>query len=162
MATHELKRLTNKQIRDLKGAFDLFDQDESGVISLDEYIRVMEGLNQDVDRQEIEDLFRGSDPDGDPNINFSEFLMYYAKRNKGDTPGEVELTFDMFDIQKNNGKIYEDEFFALNELTGIGFTDQEIKALYTEFDQDHDTAFDIGEFSEIMRRATELVKKEGI
>lgn len=107
MATTELKRLTNNQLRNLKASFDLFDKDHSGVITMQEYMRIMEALGQDIDMVEAEDLFRGSDIDGDPNIHFSEFLAFYAKKWGKATPfrNEEEEVFNMFDVRNADGRI---------------------------------------------------------
>lgn len=163
MATTELKRLTNNQLRNLKASFDLFDIDGSGVITMDEYMRIMESLGQDIDSLEAEDLFRGSDIDGDADIHFSEFLTFYAKKWGKATPfeNEDEQVFDMFDIRNADGRIDKSDLERISEITGAGLTTEEISAIFENGDIDQDGALSLEEFTDLMKQADKVVMEQG-
>ncbi|KAJ8646680.1 hypothetical protein MRB53_008428 [Persea americana] len=68
--------------RELRDAFDMYDQDKDGLISASELHRVLKSLG---DRCTIEDcsrMIRSVDSDGDGSVNFEEFqeMMSSGKR----------------------------------------------------------------------------------
>mmetsp|Transcript_16089 Transcript_16089/g.11604 ORF Transcript_16089/g.11604 Transcript_16089/m.11604 type:complete len:87 (+) Transcript_16089:2106-2366(+) len=82
MATLNLKNLLTPE--KLKAAFDMFDQDKSGAITLDEIINVL-GVNKN--KEEIEEwkaIIEGIDADGNGEISFEEFsnMMISLLENK--------------------------------------------------------------------------------
>ncbi|CAM6100339.1 unnamed protein product [Calypogeia fissa] len=67
-------------------AFRVFDKDESGLISATKLRNVMISLGQKVTDEEIEDMIREADFDGDGHINYEEFLMMMMTMNLGARP----------------------------------------------------------------------------
>lgn len=131
---------------------------------MQEYMRIMEALGQDIDMVEAEDLFRGSDIDGDPNIHFSEFLAFYAKKWGKATPfrNEEEEVFNMFDVRNADGRIDRSDLEKISQITGAGLTKKEIDALFENGDLDQDGALSLQEFSALMEKAEKVVQEEGI
>ena len=126
-------------------------------------MRIMEGLEQDVNRQEASDLFTGTDPDGDPNTHFAEFLAFYAKKfSKSKTNlEELEQVFDMFDVRNEDRKLNKQDFELLEELTGVGLTSEEIDAVFERADKDKDQRLNFDEFNDLMIQADRHVKDKG-
>lgn len=58
---------------ELRAAFDVFDHDKDGAISADELRAMLKSLGDEMNDQEINDLIREADTDGDNNISFAEF-----------------------------------------------------------------------------------------
>ena len=58
---------------DIKAAFDQFDADGSGAIDSSEIKKVCESLGVDVTKNEIDDLIKSADTDGDGKIQYEEF-----------------------------------------------------------------------------------------
>ena len=54
-------------------AFNAFDKDGNGLISLEEFQEMMTKLGEKLTAEEIEDQFHSADIDGDEHINFEEF-----------------------------------------------------------------------------------------
>mmetsp|Transcript_68975 Transcript_68975/g.158326 ORF Transcript_68975/g.158326 Transcript_68975/m.158326 type:complete len:154 (-) Transcript_68975:71-532(-) len=64
----------------MKMAFDVFDRNEDKVISPAEYRHVMANLGVKLSDEELDDVIRGYDIDGDGQINYEEFVkMMVAK-----------------------------------------------------------------------------------
>jgi Ca2+-binding EF-hand superfamily protein len=69
----------------LRAAFNLFDIDGNGSITIDE-IQYLLGGQEDVEEKIWVDLIRATDQDGDGEISFEEFkkMMYVMYLNKND------------------------------------------------------------------------------
>ena len=55
-------------------AFKVFDRDGNGVISAKEVRQVMTGLGKNLTDQEVNDMIRESELDGNGRINYTEFV----------------------------------------------------------------------------------------
>ncbi|XWS64694.1 hypothetical protein CRYUN_Cryun05aG0025300 [Craigia yunnanensis] len=59
---------------ELKEAFRVFDQDQDGYISPNELRQVMIHIGEKVTDEELEQMIREADLDGDGQVNFEEFV----------------------------------------------------------------------------------------
>ena len=70
---------SEEQIAEFKEAFSLFDKDGDGTITLEELRTVMQSLGQNPTDQELIDMIREVDNDGNEEIDFGEFLDLMAR-----------------------------------------------------------------------------------
>ncbi|TPX63905.1 hypothetical protein SpCBS45565_g06272 [Spizellomyces sp. 'palustris'] len=68
---------TTDQIRE---AFDLMDMDGNGYISAADLARVLEGLNEDKSDEEMLDMIKEFDLDGDGQVGFDEFMALITEK----------------------------------------------------------------------------------
>ncbi|KAL9538698.1 hypothetical protein MBANPS3_010735 [Mucor bainieri] len=59
---------------DLLEAFKVFDKDQDGSITQDELRSVMSNLGQKLTSQELDEMIKEADTDGDGKINYKEFV----------------------------------------------------------------------------------------
>lgn len=59
---------------ELKNAFRVFDKDQNGFISAAELRIVMSNVGEKLTDEEIDDMIREADVDGDGQINYDEFV----------------------------------------------------------------------------------------
>ncbi|KAF1804504.1 hypothetical protein V8B55DRAFT_1499840 [Mucor lusitanicus] len=59
---------------DLLEAFKVFDKDQDGSITQDELRSVMSNLGQKLSSQELDEMIKEADIDGDGKINYKEFV----------------------------------------------------------------------------------------
>ena len=59
---------------DLVEAFKVFDKDQDGSITQDELRSVMSNLGQKLSPQELDEMIKEADTDGDGKINYKEFV----------------------------------------------------------------------------------------
>ncbi|KAJ6969917.1 hypothetical protein NC653_034470 [Populus alba x Populus x berolinensis] len=65
---------------ELKEAFKVFDKDQNGFISAAELRHVMTNLGEKLTDEEVEEMIREADVDGDGQVNYEEFVrMMLAK-----------------------------------------------------------------------------------
>ncbi|XP_041016591.1 calmodulin-like protein 11 [Juglans microcarpa x Juglans regia] len=68
------KMKENEAEGELKEAFKVFDQDQDGYISPNELRHVMINLEERLTDEEVDQMIRDADLDGDGLINFEEFV----------------------------------------------------------------------------------------
>jgi Ca2+-binding EF-hand superfamily protein len=70
-------------------------------------------------------------------IEFEEFINMMLKYMKKPEQEDIDATFRSFDVN-NDGKIDKEELKRAMNTLGIKFTDEEIKAMIKEVDEDGD------------------------
>ncbi|XP_044498196.1 probable calcium-binding protein CML22 isoform X2 [Mangifera indica] len=63
-------------LKSIKGVFEQYDEDSSGVIDRDELKKCLEKLNLHKEEKEIDELFNSCDIDGSKGIQFTEFIVF--------------------------------------------------------------------------------------
>lgn len=58
-----------------KEQFDVFDADRSGLVSIDEFRKVLAGIGQNMPYEQARKLFTSFDTDHDGQISFEEFMV---------------------------------------------------------------------------------------
>ncbi|KAI9193675.1 uncharacterized protein BJ171DRAFT_571486 [Polychytrium aggregatum] len=130
--------LTSEQEREIFEVFNLFDTDGSGTIDLKELKIVMRALGFHPTVEEIEQIARDYDTDGDPTLTFDEFLYLMAeKMSKRDSHAEMMLAFSLF-AEPGQRKITLKDFKRVAKELGEGLTDEELQTLFEESDRDGD------------------------
>ncbi|XP_043725588.1 probable calcium-binding protein CML23 [Telopea speciosissima] len=66
-------RSTADGIRELKDAFNLFDRDKNGLISVTELHMILKNLGENCSLHDCSKMISSVDADGDSNVNFEEF-----------------------------------------------------------------------------------------
>ncbi|KAK1411373.1 hypothetical protein QVD17_37921 [Tagetes erecta] len=143
-------QLTDYQISKFKEAFSIFDKDGDGCITTKDLKAVMKSLGRNLTEDELQDMIREVDVDGNGAIDFLEFLDLMDRRIK-DTKYEEKLkeAFRIFD--KNH-----DEFICATELRLImtnlheKLTVGEVDEMIREADMDGDGRINYEEFVKIL------------
>ena len=65
---------------DIEKVFKLFDDDNTGKISLRNLRRVAQELDENIDEEELQDMINQADRDGDGEINIDEFYRIMKKK----------------------------------------------------------------------------------
>lgn len=142
--------ITDKQISEFREAFEIFDRDQDGYITIQELAEIMRNLGDPPTEENIQDMISEVDIDGSGNINFQEFISLMARRMRdGDLEEELKLVFKLFD-RDGNGKIGHSELKSL--MIGIGekISDDEIRDMILEADKDGDGFISYQEFKDII------------
>jgi Ca2+-binding EF-hand superfamily protein len=61
---------------ELREAFDAFDRNRDGLVSIDELLQVMGMLGEEMSREEAEASLRRGDSDGDGQLTYEEFIAF--------------------------------------------------------------------------------------
>ena len=128
------EHLTEDKIAEFKEAFEIFDKDRDGFITIKELGEIMKNLGQTPTDAELQDLINEVDVDGNGNIDFKEFLGLMARKMR-DTDTEEELieAFKVFD-RDSNGLISAQELKHVMTSLVEKVTDEEVEEMIREAD----------------------------
>ena len=145
--------LTGEQMVAFQEAFSLFDKNGDGCISLEELAAVTRSLGLDPTNQELNDMMREVDMDGNGTIDFQEFLSLIARKMQdGDGDEELKEAFEVLDKDRN-GFISPVELRTVMINLGEKMTDEEVEEMIREADTDGDGQVNYDEFVLMMKNA---------
>ncbi|APA11671.1 hypothetical protein sscle_08g064410 [Sclerotinia sclerotiorum 1980 UF-70] len=76
------KPLSDEEIAIFKEAFDSYDTDKGGNITVEEFGHVMKESGKDISEEELAQIIKEVDIDGDGTINFDEFIAMMTGRTR--------------------------------------------------------------------------------
>jgi calmodulin len=144
------ENLSEEKITEFKAAFELFDKDRDGKITVKELGTVMRNLGQNPTDSELTEMINEVDLNGDGTIEFKEFLGLMVRKMK-DTDTEEELfeAFKVFD-RDGNGFITSHELRHVMTNLGEALSPEEIEDMIKEADLDGDGQINYEEFVRMM------------
>merc|ERR1711935_946075 len=132
--------LGEDEIEEIKEAFDLFDNDGSGAISVNELTSAMQSLGFDVKHAVVYNMVSDLDADGSGEIEFGEFLdVMTAKLSDKNTKEEIDRVFKLFDKDRN-GTLEADDLSRVCKELGEDMTEEDIREVIQRADIDGDGA----------------------
>merc|ERR1739838_1062175 len=139
------------EIKRLGKRFKKLDLDNSGSLSVDEFMTLPE-LQQNPLVQRVIDIF---DEDGNGEVDFKEFIQGVSQFSvKGDKLSKLKFAFRIYDID-NDGFISNGELFqVLKMMVGTNLKDTQLQQIVDETiiyaDKDGDGKISFEEFSTIV------------
>merc|ERR1712032_38622 len=67
-------------VEEMREAFMVFDRDKSGSVSSSELKHVMCNLGEQVTNEEVEEMIKEADADGDGELSFDDFLQFIQQK----------------------------------------------------------------------------------
>ncbi|EGR31049.1 hypothetical protein IMG5_118850 [Ichthyophthirius multifiliis] len=142
--------LLEDEIKELKQAFDLFDEDGSGKINPSELRVVFENLEFKGNKKIINNILSELENDYSRGMEFEEFLkISTSKISDKDSKKEVQKVFNMFDLKKNN-RVSVNELKQISVDLGEEMTDDELLKMFKKADLDDDGYVTIDDFYNII------------
>ena len=141
---------TEDQISEFKEAFALFDKDGDGTITMTELRTVMQSLGQNPTDQELLDLIKEVDNDGNAEIDFEEFLVLMANNMK-DIDEEMEITqgFNKFDAN-GDGLITIEDLKQTMESLGERLSEDQLLDIMHEISPNRDGIINFSAFAKLV------------
>ncbi|NXP57392.1 CETN2 protein, partial [Chloropsis cyanopogon] len=138
---------------EIREAFELFDTDSSGSISVKELKVAMRALGFEPKKEEIKKMISHMDKEGTGKIIFSDFLAVVSPRMvEKDSKEEILKAFKLFDDDET-GKISFRNLKRVAKALGENLTDDELQEMIDEADQDGDGEVSKQEFLLIMKES---------
>ena len=161
--------VTADEIEEMKEAFDLFDTDSSGAISIAELTSSFKSLGFDVKHSAIFDMIKEIDTDGNQEIDFGEFVELLTFKMSKETPMEdIEKVFKLFDVDRS-GEITVDNMMQVARTLGEDETAQDMNDILQASDLDGDGVVTFDDFYSVMTKSSgyerspeEIAKMEAI
>ena len=126
---YERPGLSIDEIEEIKEAFDIFDIDKSGSISVAELVKSMETLGFNSKNPAIYKMISEMDEDGNGTIDFQEFLdMMTARISDQNTKEDLERVYKLFDVERN-GQIQVADLKRVAKELGEDISEEELKEI---------------------------------
>eukprot|EP01125_Pyxidicula_operculata_P003495 TRINITY_DN1442_c0_g1_i1.p1 TRINITY_DN1442_c0_g1~~TRINITY_DN1442_c0_g1_i1.p1 ORF type:complete len:149 (-),score=39.15 TRINITY_DN1442_c0_g1_i1:408-854(-) len=146
-----MSNVTDEYREDLREAFNIFDKNRDGSISIVELEAVLESLSpgNKPSRHDVEMMMKKVDQDGNGEISFDEFVVLMASTRQS-PDDELRQAFKVFDID-GNGTIDKDELKQVMIKLGQKVTNEQIEEMIKASDQNGDGKIDYNEFIHMMK-----------
>ena len=156
MPKREVVTITRKldvpadKIQEYQEAFDMFDIDKRGTISVSEISKIMKNFGYPLSKKEIESMIASINTSGTGELTFEEFVTLMEKQTSmiDETDEDAVLrAFKAFD-KDHDGKITNFEFRYILSQLGLDdkFTNEEVDYLFKECDLDNDGILNYQDF----------------
>merc|ERR1712025_189265 len=135
---YERPGLSEDEVEEIKEAFDLFDNDGSGAISVNELTSAMQSLGLDVKHAVVYNMVADLDADGSGEIEFGEFLdVMTAKLSDKNSREEIQRVFNLFDKDRSDS-LDVNEFSVICKECGQEASEEDTRELFQRCDIDGD------------------------
>ncbi len=149
---YERPGLSADEIEEIKEAFDIFDTDRSGAISVSELLKAMSTLGFDSKNPAIYAMIADLDEDGSGEIEFDEFLdMMTARISNKNTKEDLSRVFKLFDEDRTSEISVENLRKVAREL-GEEISDEELKEIILRADLDGDGKLTFEDFYQVITK----------
>lgn len=144
--------LTEAQKQEIKEAFDLFDQENSGFIETRHLKVAMRALGFEAKKEEVTRLLKDADKEDSGKISLENFTKVMSVKIAHRDPNEeIIRAFKLFD-DDNTGKISLQNLQRVSRELGENLTDEELQEMIDEADKDGDGEISQEEFLRVMKK----------
>mmetsp|Transcript_50117 Transcript_50117/g.107395 ORF Transcript_50117/g.107395 Transcript_50117/m.107395 type:complete len:164 (+) Transcript_50117:86-577(+) len=148
------KELTEEQKQEIKEAFDIFDSEKTGRMDYHELKVAIRAMGFEIKKAEALELMARYDREESGYIGFSSFEDILVQKYAAQDPmDEIKKAFELFDEDKR-GKISFRNLKRISRDLGEKLTDDELRGMIDEFDEDHDGEINEEEFVGIMKQTS--------
>ncbi|XP_077991780.1 neo-calmodulin-like [Glandiceps talaboti] len=145
---------------DLYHAFREFDRNKDGYITIDELRRTMKKLEENITEEELREMMKEADQDGDGRVNYKEFAKIIRGEDTMDSYNHTvtdtgpRCLMDVFEDmdEDGNGYITIDELRHALRRVPDSYTDDDIEDMMQEADIDGDGNVNYVEFLRVTRK----------
>ncbi|KAK3605313.1 hypothetical protein CHS0354_003959 [Potamilus streckersoni] len=148
--------VTEENIKDIKGAFDILDMDKDGKVSHGELRSVIRLLGLLCSEKDLDNMIQEMDSDGNGFVEYKEFETYAVangllKKLHDEIDYELLDAFKYFD-KDGNGYIEREELKAVLTMFGDKMTEEDVDKVLHEVDTNGDGRIDYPEFCQQMTK----------
>uniref|UniRef100_A0A5S6QBT6 EF-hand domain-containing protein n=1 Tax=Trichuris muris TaxID=70415 RepID=A0A5S6QBT6_TRIMR len=144
--------ISDELMAQYRAAFQMFDSNNDGSISNQEFLSVMQSLGLSASKEEVSRMIIQADVDGDGTIDFSEFVHFLSSWSVPvDEEKELALIFQVFD-QNKDGLISPNELRTVMLNLGEELSSEDVSTMISAADSNGDGLINFEEFKHLMTR----------
>jgi calmodulin len=153
LSIHKILAIPVEEIQQYKDAFDMFDKEGRGYISIDQFQRVLKNFGFELDKEKIKRMVSHLDQDKSGDIDFEELITIMKTRivYEEDDDEMIIRAFKEFDKDKK-GYITCEEFKYILKVYCQGFTDKQIEDIFNASDLNKDGKLDYKEYIQFWKK----------
>ena len=142
---------TGKSPKEYINAFERFDKDYDGYISIDDLAELMKKIGKPINEGELQDVKGEINPNDNSMFDLKEYMSIMEKRNREkDKDQDLFTLFQIIDKDENN-LIGPTELLNYMDALGHKVSMEETEEMIKEFDEDGDGYCTFKEFVKMMK-----------
>ncbi|XP_039268176.2 uncharacterized protein LOC120343126 [Styela clava] len=150
-------------VEEYRRTFNKYDPDNTGIISLNDMIDILQKLGRKINSSELKELLTqiGDADLENNNINFDSFVPFMELTTQSNSiyEDEMYLVFQHFD-KDGDGYICPEELRDLFSSFGDEITEKDLTDMITEADHDGDGKVSFSDFVKVMTHPHQLQQME--
>jgi len=154
-------------VKELAEAFEFFDLNNDGKLSLKELGIVVRSLGDEATEEDLQQLVKRVDSDGDGHLNLSEFIHLNTQASCSSAESEeaenhaLVVAFNKFDADKNGFISSEELHRVLAAFGGDRYSLEECRCMIKSVDENGDLVMSLGEFQALMNDGRTRTESSG-
>mmetsp|Transcript_4427 Transcript_4427/g.7429 ORF Transcript_4427/g.7429 Transcript_4427/m.7429 type:complete len:176 (+) Transcript_4427:65-592(+) len=146
--------VSKEQRQEIKEAWDIFDSEKTGKMDYHELKVAIRAMGFEIKKQEAMELMSRYDREETGYIGYEAFEEIMSVRYANQDPmDEIRKAFELFDEEKR-GRISFRNLKRIARDLGEKLTDDDLRGMIEEFDQDMDGEISQEEFIHIMKQTS--------
>ena len=146
-----MNSLGDKKSKEYINAFERFDKDYDGFISIDDLAEIMKKIGRPVNEGELQDVKGEINPNDNSIFDLKEYMSIMDKRNREKDSDEDLLTIFQTIDKDENDLIGPTELLNFMDALGHKVSQEETEEMIKEFDEDGDGYCTFKEFIKMMK-----------
>ncbi|CAH1118911.1 unnamed protein product [Phaedon cochleariae] len=150
------KEFTEKELEELKTAFDLLDRNQDGKVNPGELKIMLNNLGIEIKYEKAEEIIRGASHSGGDIIDQNDFLTFIKQIQQPshgdvdeDLTGDLTAAFQVFDLD-GDGFISREELKIAMDMIGEEITEDQLDHAIEVADTDKDGRINYEEFVKVL------------
>ena len=155
MISGDINSGNDKNSKEYIEAFERFDKDYDGFISIDDFAEIMKKVGKSINQGEMQDLVGEINPNENGMIDLKEYVSIMQRRKRDKDCDEDLLTIFKIIDKDENDLIGHDELLNFMNSLGHKVSEEETEEMIKEFDSDGDGYCTFKEFVKMIKYQNE-------
>ena len=155
MISGDINSGNDKNSKEYIEAFERFDKDYDGFISIDDFAEIMKKVGKSINQGEMQDLVGEINPNENGMVDLKEYVSIMQRRKRDKDCDEDLLTIFKIIDKDENDLIGHDELLNFMNSLGHKISEEETEEMIKEFDGDGDGYCTFKEFVKMIKYENE-------
>ena len=155
MISGDINSGNDKNSKEYIEAFERFDKDYDGFISIDDFAEIMKKVGKNINQGEMQDLVGEINPNENGMVDLKEYVSIMQRRKRDKDCDEDLLTIFKIIDKDENDLIGHDELLNFMNSLGHKVSEEETEEMIKEFDGDGDGYCTFKEFVKMIKYENE-------